>query len=436
MITLINKNGLNYLVNNDRVFLLSQNVNIFPCARRGLYNNSLLAEYYDPEARLNTERTNRISTAINGFTNSFIITEDFVDTNTFAFVLAGYRIEIKNFNISDIASLLSTGTTPADKVYAHLSLHTNIELDVAGYFTEILYRQSTAAKQTNYLDVTYENSGTIKDDFFVGISFTKEPVEDYVGSDTLPSHNLLLFSKGADDSWQIAQTSLLPKIEHGEYKDSIKVSGNIKSYTMSATGKITTPKVNVAVITSDYDVIDVHKGLSVAGDIAVHSTLTVTNSTKSAKADIDILEADSATINGATTVNDTLTAKKVVIPSNKDADGVEKGEIVTPQVRVNRITSNEGSITVDNKKLIVNKSLEMLAKADATEPAKATIEQAVIGDLTVKVDANLKNSTGKVTAKEVAAEKITQNGNPVPSITIVPVDDAYQLQFTLNASKN
>ena len=353
MITLTNKNELNYLVNNDRVFLLSQNVNIFPCARRGLYNNSPLAEYYDPEARLNTERTNRIGTAINGFTDSFIITEEFDDTNTFAFVLAGYRIEIKDFNISDIASLLSA---PANTIYAHLSLHTNIELDVAGYFTEILYRQSTASKQTNYLDVTYENSEkTVKDDFFVGISFTKEPVEDHVGSVTLPSHNLLLFIKGEADSWQLAQTSLLPKIEHGETKDSIKIFG-----------------------------------------------------------DLD--------------VDDTIAADKIVIAGD--------GEISTPQLRVNRITSNEGSITVDNKKLIVNKSMEMLAKADATEPAKATIEQAVIGDLTVKVDTNLKNSTGKVTAKEVAAEKITQNGNPVPSITIVPVDDAYQLQFTLNAPKS
>ena len=391
MITLTNKNGLNYLVNNDRVFLLSQNVNIFPCARRGLYNNSLLAEYYDPEARLNTERTNRIGTAINGFTNSFIITEDFVDTNTFAFVLAGYRIEIKNFNISDIASVLSTGDTPAEKVYAHLSLHTNIELDVAGYFTEILYRQSTATKQTNYLDVTYETSAS-KDDFFVGLSFTKTPVEDYVGSDTLPHYDLLLFNK-IEDTWQLEQTSLLPKIEHGTTKDSVKIRGDL-----------TVPVLKTDTITSD----------STAG-LTIDNKLTVT---------------------GATVVNNTITAKKVVIPSNIDADGVEKGEIVTPQVRVNRITSNEGSITVDNKKLIVNKSLEMLAKADATEPAKATIEQAVIGDLTVKVDANLKNSTGKVTAKEVAAEKITQNGSPVPSIKIVPVDDAYQLQFTLNASKN
>lgn len=342
MISMINKNGTYYLVNNDRVFLLSKNINIFPCARRGLYNNSDSAEYYDPEARLNTERTNRISSAINGFANSFIITEDFVDNKTLVFVLAGYRVEIKNFSLSDITSALST---PVDKLYAHLSLHTNIDLNVEGYFTEILYRQSSEAKQVNYLDVTYENTEkTVKDDFFVGISFTKEPVEDYLGSNTLPSHNLLLFSKDEAGSWQIEQTSLLPKIAHGEARDSIKLFG--------------------------------------------------------------------------------------------DLDLAEGSEISTPQLRVNRITSNEGSITVDNKKLIVNKSLEMLAKAGAESPAKATIEQAVIGDLTVKVDANLKNSTGKVTAKEVVAEKITQNGNPVPSIKIVPLDDVYQLQFTLDTTKN
>lgn len=358
---MINKNRI---VENNRVFLLSKNVNIFPCARRGLYNRSDLAEYYDPEARLNTERTNRISSAINGFTDSFIITEDFVDNGTFVFVLAGYRIEIKNFNISDVTSVFGDSV---DKIYAHLSLHTNIELDVADYFTEILYRQSIASTQTNYLDVTYENAEkTIKEDFFVGISFTKEPVDDYIDTNKLPSRNLLLFSKDADGSWQLEQTSLLPKIKHGTTKDSVKILGDL-----------TVPVLNT----------------------------------------------------------DTITAKKVVIPSNKDADGVEKGEIVTPQVRVNRITSNEGSITVDNKKLIVNKSLEMLAKADATEPAKATIEQAVIGDLTVKVDTNLKNSTGKITAKEVAAEKITQNGKVIPAIDLVQNGEVYQLQITLDASK-
>jgi hypothetical protein len=347
---MINENG--YLVENNRVFLLSKNVNIFPCARRGLYNRSDLAEYYDPEARLNTERTNRISSAINGFTDSFIITEDFVDNGTFVFVLAGYRIEIKNFNISDVASVFSA---PVNKIYAHLSLHTNIELDVADYFTEILYRQSIASTQTNYLDVTYENAEkTIKEDFFVGISFTKEPVDDYIGTDKLPSRNLLLFSKDADDSWQIAQTSLLPKLEHGETKDSIKIFGDLN-------------------------------------------------------------------------VDDNIAANKIVI--------ADDGEISTPQLRVNRITSNEGSITVDNKKLIINKSLEMTAKADAESPAKATIEQAVIGDLTVKVDTNLKNSTGKITAKEVVAEKITQNGKVIPAIDLVQNGEVYQLQITLDASK-
>ena len=40
----------------------------------------------------------------------------------------------------------------------------------------------------------------------------------------------------------------------------------------------------------------------------------------------------------------------------------------------------------------------MLAAASAAEAAKATIEQAVIGDLTVKIDSKLKDSTGKINA--------------------------------------
>ena len=72
MSNIIEINGVTFLPNNDRVFLQSKNINIFPCARRGQYGIVGSAKYYDPEARLNTERTNRIGTAINGFKDKFI----------------------------------------------------------------------------------------------------------------------------------------------------------------------------------------------------------------------------------------------------------------------------------------------------------------------------------------------------------------------------
>jgi hypothetical protein len=193
---------------------------------------------------------------------------------------------------------------------------------------------------------------------------------------------------------------------------------------------------------------------------------TKTDATTGATLGVSI--EDALSITGATSVNNTITAEKLIIPSKIDENGEEKGEVVTPTLRVNRLTSDTGSITVDNKKLIVNKSLEMLAKADATDPALATVEKAVIGDLTVKVDAKLKDSTGKITAlnsqitnnatiydldvgtnidtktlvatdtitaQEVVAEKVTQNGKAVPAIDLVQTGTVYQLQITLDASK-
>lgn len=219
MAKILKINETTILIDNSRVFLPSNSIKIFPCSRRGQYSDTGSAEYYDPEARLNTERTNRISTAINGFTDSFIVNREFNDNDTLVFALAGYRVEVKNFIPSAIATALNiTG----GKIYAHLSLHEGISLNVEGYHTEILYRQSSETAQKNYLDVTYSSDG-LKEDFFVGISFTNDGnTKDTLANTILTEHNLALFEKSSN-SWELVQTSLLPIIKHGETPDSIIV---------------------------------------------------------------------------------------------------------------------------------------------------------------------------------------------------------------------
>jgi hypothetical protein len=223
-------NHINYLKNNNRVFFPSENVNIFPCSRRGRSYDASELVYYDPEARLNTERTNRIGTAINGFTDSFI---ESYENNKLTFVLAGYRVEVKDFYPGEIASVLyqatdgesgESGVRPTT-ICAHLSLHTGISLNTGDYTTEILYRQSTAntgdIEQVNSLDVTYSdkdlNDNDINIDYFVGISFTSGPTVDIINDVLLPAHDLDLFKNTQNNNaWSIVQTSLLPKIKHGE----------------------------------------------------------------------------------------------------------------------------------------------------------------------------------------------------------------------------
>lgn len=261
------KNGL--LLNNDRVFLPSTDINVFPCSRRGQANiedvaieNS--ATYYDPEARLNTERTNRLHTALNGFTNSFIKSYD-AEAKTLIFVLAGYYVEIKNFDPAIIASTLGEGV---DKIYAHLRLHDHVSLNVKDYFTEMLYRQSESELDANYLDVTYTINGD-HGDFFVGVSFTKELVE---GTAT---HNLQLFSY-VNDTWKQTPASLLPKIEHGETENSVKVSGDFTADTVNAKNRLSVPVIDTKVIenTVDDTGINVNDALNIKGDLAVEGSIS------------------------------------------------------------------------------------------------------------------------------------------------------------------
>lgn len=235
------------VINNERVFIPSQNINIFPCSRRGRFNIDTLdgdgkpsksLVNGDPEARLNTERTNRLRTAINGFTDSFIVNNTFTSDDTLVFVLAGYRIEVKKFTPADVAAALGKNKANTEcTIYAHLSLHDDIPLGVSGYFTEILYRQLSEAS-TNYLDVEYTDSTSTEPlYFFRGVSFVvTEDIQDVITNTangeerTLVSANLPLFNISYDtDTNSIAslvESSKLPKVEHDTAPNSIKLSGD------------------------------------------------------------------------------------------------------------------------------------------------------------------------------------------------------------------
>ena len=303
-------NNTNYLIYGNRVFLSSKNINIFPCARRGPYSKADTTEYYDPEARLNTERTNRIGTAINGFTDQFIITEpsNLTRTGLFEFVLAGYRVSIKDFRVLDIEAALlgpdpAEGTT-IDTIYAHLSLHPSVSLNVEGYATEILYRQIQSGKYTNYLDITDPETAASTDDFFVGISFTREPVTD--GNGTEQDHDLLLFSKDEAGSWQFVQASILPKISHGDTKDSIKVHGDlVVEHTLENGETQTSFKVTKDEMSLGKTVI---ADLTVTDSATINSVLTASNGIELTAGNIQVAKDSKITVaktgGTATTIGD------------------------------------------------------------------------------------------------------------------------------------
>jgi hypothetical protein len=405
-----NINDVNVLLNDGRAFLPSKNINIFPCSRRGQYEMTASAKHYDPEARLNTERTNRIHTAINGFKDSFIERFDSyeytdeennnVKVSTLIFTLAGYRVEAKNFYPTDIAEVLgidtdNTGTN--DTIYAHLSLHTGISLSAEGYYTEILYRQSTATNDKNYLDVSYPVSAPI-DDFFVGVSFTKDEASD----GKLPSYNLPLFSYSTNKkSWELVQTSLLPKIEHGETENSIKLSGafTVKqgeqtSFEINEGGVGT---VNVPLHITKATVIDGHVTANastktrslIVGDVAEGEVFP--KGTIKAKEHIETPTLE------ATTSIKTPTLDVKTIENKVDSTGVSINDTLNitaghvgaaDTLKVNTINSRQenGTITVESPvalsgKATLNNGLEV-TNGDTTLK-KLTAETTTLGNLTV-----------------------------------------------------
>ena len=362
------KPGGQFLVSDgspSRVFIRSSDINIFPCSRRGQVSNTDDGiKYYDPEARLNTERTNRIHTATNGFKASFISNEclttsgTFTDNSTLKFVLAGYTIEVQNFAPDEIAAALgiSTGT-----IYAYLGIQPNVRVNSA-YSTEILYRQLPSDLiSSNYLDVPYDKTS----DFFMGVSFTSSA--DVNDASVVP-FTLPLFA-GANEDWALVQTSLLPKIDHDNTANSVVVD---------------TLRVSEA--------LNVDKDLHVIGDLQVDKKISVPYT-----GIIDDFPNTEITSNGISTAS------------------IEAGSIVSAGLTI------EDDITIRKSDVDVTTVGENISTAGTVTASGLTITAGA--------------GSGKIEAKEIVADKITQDGKSIPYIKLEQVSAKWQLQITTDASK-
>lgn len=384
-----------FLLEDDRLFIPSTDIDVFPCSRRGQSSiEDGLAGHYDPEARLNTERTNRLHTAINGFKDSFIVNDNFTPGDTLVFVLAGYRVEVKNFNPIAIAETLKATTT----LYAHLRLRTDVSLDIEGYFTAILGRQSTSAKNKNYLDVKYEDTvNKLSNDFFTGISFTKDKIESTPDAAIVP-YNLPLFSYNKNE-WQPVQASLLPKIAHGDTDNSIKFYGDFIVEHGEGEEKQTSFKVE--------------KDLTTLGPTQI-SKLTVT---------------DTALIEGKTTINNDVSANNITINEN--------GVVKTPLLDAKTITSNFGNVIKVEKGLDVANGHTVYTDTVQADTIKSRVENGAVtidspaelsSTLTVTGKAILQNGLD-VTAGTTNLEKLSAGATDVTSLV---VDTTTQLNGTVN----
>ena len=231
--------------NNGLVFVKSRCIKVFPCSRRKSElvdadgnDNTVSDKYYipfDPESRLNTEANNRKHSALNGYTQTYL---NYWSTDgELSVVLAGYLFNIatgetgtdavNNFGKA-ILKALDTNTPTAIYVnikLANMTFFSSGTAKIPEATTEVLRNQSTTKEPLACLDLFSGSNKTDPDQYyFYGLSLSSENLSKKCPDEGFVSLQLLDYNN--DGNWIIHEASRLPKIAHGDEKDSIVV-GNL-----------------------------------------------------------------------------------------------------------------------------------------------------------------------------------------------------------------
>ena len=242
---------------NKLVYVNSQNIKVFPCGRRKseFVENGEQKRYIpiDPEARLNTEANNRKHSGLNGYKQNYLNYWNSGKTGgAISIVLAGYLFDIKlteeyygtDTDGNNIDSENAFGTALANRLRdageaVGNELYVNIVTADMKFFssvdgtgtadslvsTEILRDQALTAEPSACLDLPKILDGmTAADYYFSGLSFSAEPLEKQQANQHVTSMQLLTRK---DDKWRIYEPSRLPKIDHGDTENSVKISGSL-----------------------------------------------------------------------------------------------------------------------------------------------------------------------------------------------------------------
>lgn len=230
--------------NNNLVFIKSKNIKAFPCGRRRSSlvdtdnNNDTVSDRYyipfDPEARINTEANNRKHSGLNGFKQSYL--NYWKLDGSISLVLGGYLFDITAEYGYATGNLFGTAVAESLNI-SNGSLFVNIKLATMEFFagsdnipaanTEILRDQTTSKTPLECLDQPIADGvDTTKLDnyYFCGLSLSNVNLEEaYEGAGWI-SLQLLDFIDGV---WVIHEASRLPKIDHGDERDSVKIPGSL-----------------------------------------------------------------------------------------------------------------------------------------------------------------------------------------------------------------
>lgn len=259
------------IINNTEVALTFANslkVQAFPCGRRrsSFINTDpekATVGYYipfDPESRLNTEANNRKQSSLNGFTQTYLNDWSWSkNSGQLSIVLAGYL-----FNValeSDCQSPANFGTKlaglledeSANHIYANI-IAERVRLfqgDPKDYYSEILTSQSATSEPVLDLLITNKDATNVDSYYFSGLSFSNKPLATLSRSDydaqlgtEFKTHDEIVIYKQEDaettvqqkivslcildfDStgsvWTIHNPAKLPQIKHGNSDNSVVI---------------------------------------------------------------------------------------------------------------------------------------------------------------------------------------------------------------------
>ena len=476
-------------------FVKSLNVKAFPCGRRRSTpfepdGENITRIPFDPEARLNTEANNTGRSSLNGYTNTYL-KEWNKSTKQLVLSIAGYlfTIDLPDEIVSEAtfgnAVLASLKVETATNIYANILLE-DVQLfqgDPKNYYTRVLRSQAAGDAMTDSLDLPIASviaSQSLADMqnkdnyYFSGLSFSAGPA---TGIDATRTEKLItvtentkyqlvvslcildLVSDGDDTKWQIHQPAYLPFIEHGDIEDSVVVgdtlvrknltvvknvdvnTGDVKvkagSLTVNEsitaeTGNITVSEGNITVTKGDINISDGNITIAkktTTNELQVNTSATINDLDVTTTIDTADLVASTSISSPLATITETLNVQSNDAENPAEAN-IDKAAIGTLDVTTFATIEEETVEKATIKDLSVHK-LDNSAKADID---KLEADYAEIGDL--KVKKGLNNSNGTIEAVEISADKITQNGNAIPAISLVQSGSAWQLQITLNAAKS
>jgi hypothetical protein len=119
------------------------------------------------------------------------------------------------------------------------------------------------------------------------------------------------------------------------------------------------------------------------------------------------------------------TARLPKITHGKTPDSVKVHELVADAMSAEEFSAYNLTVTNHTK----TKTLEVEDKIDA----KTGVFGGDISAVNITADDTIE-AKELVKTKELTADKITQNGNPIPAISIKETNGYYQLQITTNAA--